>query len=145
MKKALANLPARKHADILRIKRDASGKIQELQIAVAFLQWTNYPPGHGELAFRCPFCRTIHYHHAGKPVLGIRNGLHIPHCHDPAFGIRSVALHKQLAQSWFFDFVEVQDYRRAGPFPRNLHPDLKRYVKARKAPGQTAGGSHESQ
>jgi hypothetical protein len=135
-KKSFPKPSAVRHTEILNIVRDEKGKIEALRVAVAFYQWEGHAPGCGQLAFRCPFCRTIHYHHAGEPVFGIRNGLHYPHCHDPIFGIQSVALHKQLARGWFFDFVEVRDFRRAGAFPRDMHKALKQYANTRRAMGE---------
>ena len=140
---AVSGSSTKRHTEILNIKRDASGKITELQVAVAFVQWDGYRPGHGQLAFRCPFCRTVHYHIADRPVFGIRNGLHFPKCHNPAYGLHSVALHKQLANSWYFVFVEVRDYRRAGPFPRNMHRNLKASANVR--PSQEQGGARSAE
>jgi len=119
------------HTVILGTKRDEEGKITNLEIAVVFVQAAKKALGQGQLAFHCPFCRTIHYYHAGDPVFGNQNGPHSPQCHDPAYGLHSLELHNQLAQDWFFDFLEVSDHRHAGPFPSKMHKALKQYAVAR--------------
>ena len=127
----------RRHTEILGVTRNEHGHIKELKIATAFLQGSTKLPGCGQLTYICPFCRTPHYHNSDGPHFGTRNGLRIPKCHSPEFGVHEPSLYKQMAPSgWFFDLVEVADYQRAGSFPQKIKYWLSQSAGMRNSPAE---------
>lgn len=102
-------------------------KIKVVHIAAAFKTPKDEKSGIGQLVFICPFCGCIHYHGAVSKNFGDGNGHRAPHCTRviPAFFRKDrQELGKYLDYSWEFSLVEVEDFRRAGDFPKYLAKNL---------------------
>ena len=106
-----------------------------VNVAAAFYQDPELPKGSGNLCFVCPFCHEVHFHGAGnalmeggrKPAFGAYNGTRERHCNPNRLAtnkVHSMAVYKRLVPGWKFRLIEVEDFTRAGNFPKEIHNQL---------------------
>lgn len=130
---------SRRPAEILGYEMDDKDPalIRGVKVATAFLQRPYRLTGRGSLEFVCPFCGKTHSHGAGGLNFGDGDGHRVPHC-----DLRGRASTVKDAQSttlplspyWEFILEEVEDFSRAGEFPRRLH----RLLTSRKSSARSA-------
>lgn len=119
-----------RHAEILQLFPDRilpNGKdgalIATVTVAAAFMQIHDARRGKGQLVFVCPFCGCTHFHGAGGLRFGDGDGHREKHCicRAPAYlrhDTQDIA--RRLCPGWNFNLVEVEDFHRAGEFPRGI-------------------------
>ena len=118
-----------RHAEILKLEPEQSPPtpgnplIGNVTVAAAFMQADGYRHGKGQLVFVCPFCGCTHFHGSGGLNFGDGDGHRSKHCicRAPAYlrhDTQDIA--KRLCPGWGFNLVEVEDFHRAGDFPKSI-------------------------